>query len=455
MRAPLAAVVCAVIALTGCSATTSDPAVPSSSTASPSLAVSGGTSGDDAGSTGSTGSAAGAINPAMFGITVNTLASSSGSPLSAGSARLWDVGANWRQVEKSPGACSATSANPNCDWSVLDRAVANATAAGMTDLLYVMGDTPQWAATPASAEVAAGDLYGPGSAAHPADNQSYLAFITAVATRYSDTITSFEAWNEANLTTFYRGTPAQLAQLTAEARTALDAVNPSITLVSASTTVWNSGGFINGNWYLKYLAALKPLGMPIDGYAVHLYPQSPAGPTTRAAMISAVRDAVAPYGDLPLWDTEVNYGDTRPGTDARTFSGATAASYVARTYLDSLRLGVARTYWYSYEIDFLGVRMSDQGVPTSAATAFTTVRSWLSGKTWGGCSTTSQGVFRCRVVDTDGTPTSVWYREQGSAVVSLPPGTASICRLTSRTCSPVAPGSTAVVSGIPVLTRGA
>ena len=52
----------------------------------------------------------------------------------------------------------------------------------------------------------------------------------------------------------------------------------------------------------------------------------------------------------------------------------TAATYVARTYLDSATLGIARTYWYGWDLSVLGIDMVDANGITPAGTAFVTVR---------------------------------------------------------------------------------
>lgn len=398
------------------------------------------------------------IAPALFGLTYNTLERRSTLPVGAGALRLWDVGARWDQVEKAPGACSTTPPSASCDWSVLDRVVANARAAGVRDLTYVLGSTPHWARTPATAGQEAIDLYGPGTSSHPANDAYYLNYLQAVATRYSGRITAFEVWNEANITIFYRGTPDKLAALTAKAKQRLRTIGSTARLISASTTVSNSGGFVNDRWYLKYVDALNKRGMPIDAYNVHLYPQTRAGvadgPNTRVAMIATVRSQLARYPSKAIWDTEVNYGDTRPGVPTWTFSGTTAAAFVARTYIDSLRYGIARAFWYSYEIDFLGIRMERNGTPTSAATAYVTVRNWLSGGQWGGCTNVSPLLVRCQIKRSNGVRGSLWFTTAKATHITLPRGSTAVCTLASSHCTASSPGAKIPVGIAPILVLG-
>ena len=68
--------------------------------------------------------------------------------------------------------------------------------------------------------------------------------------------------------------------------------------------------------------------------------------------------------DRPLWDTGGQHGDRRAGLPQVVPDPRTAATYVARTYLDSVRLGIARA---------LLVRL---GLPCWASTSPRLRRDW-------------------------------------------------------------------------------
>ncbi|MDD2819283.1 MAG: hypothetical protein PHN51_10895 [Candidatus Nanopelagicales bacterium] len=110
----------------------------------------------------------------------------------------------------------------------------------------------------------------------------------------------------------------------------------------------------------------------MDAFAIHTYGPSTATPALRAAYVSRARAALrkAHAAIRPLWDTEVNYGTKGPGSHYpdKDIGGTKAAIYVAHTYLDSVRLGVAHTFWYSWSArnDLLGVTMNT-GFPSSTA----------------------------------------------------------------------------------------
>ena len=65
-------------------------------------------------------------------------------------------------------------------------------------------------------------------------------------------------WNEANLKDFYLGTPAQMAQLTKDARSGPDSVDSGAALVAASTTVRAKGPV--GKFGKAYGAAMRKAG---------------------------------------------------------------------------------------------------------------------------------------------------------------------------------------------------
>jgi hypothetical protein len=131
----------------------------------------------------------------------------------------------------------------------------------------------------------------------------------------------------------------------------------------------------------------------------------------------------------PLWDTEVNYGDRRSAATQVVPSPKKAATYVARTYLDSARYGIARTFWYGWDINVLGISMSlPDGSPTRAGLAYTTVEDWMQAGKWRGCAT-SAGVTRCRVGG------SQIVFASGKKTITLPKGLSERCTL-NGTCKP-------------------
>jgi hypothetical protein len=305
-----------------------------------------------------------------------------------GAVRLWDAKVTWREIEV---------ADNKYKWGALDAAVDNARRAGAREVLYTLGSTPRWAAKDRDSNLA---LYGPGSNSHPRSNKLYLDYLRAVAKRYKGRITAYQVWNEANLRDFYLGTPAQMATLTKQSREVLRKVDRKAKLVAASTTVRAKGPV--GRWGKAYGKAMRKVNWPVHAVSAHFYPPATAGPGARASYIKVMKRYYKRWGAgrKPLWDTEMNYGDTRWYMKVkRRYTGATAQAYVARTYLDSMRYGVSRVFWYGWDHHVLGTDMTTRngsGAITAAGSAFITIRQWLSGARWYGC-TTKRKVTTCTI----------------------------------------------------------
>lgn len=306
-------------------------------------------------------------------------------PPSAPWNRLWDMQVAWRDINPAPGVF---------DWSILDRRIAQVESWGARPLL-VLGLTPQWAA----ADPNAGDpRWGAGSASPP-DIGSWMNYVGAVAERYGDRIGAYEIWNEANLKTFWTGTPEQMAVLTKLARDQIKAITPNATVLAPSvTTRLSSGGRFSAALLFELQVGGWGRNEAFDAWAIHTYPAGNAGvsfdgscnadpesgetpqdcingasPKLAAqqrvndvrrwqqAIVGAV-GADSPVLDKPIWDTEINYGlagpGIIPGVDWSEDQGRALINY---TLADSAALGISNTFWYQFTAtpyDLLGVQMT-------------------------------------------------------------------------------------------------
>ena len=118
-----------------------------------------------------------------------------------GALRMWDNGTAWSQIEIAKGEFK---------WGNIDGLIENTASKGMTDIMMVLGTTPEWAAK----EINDSDYPQPGAASAPANMADWDDWVTAVVDRYSDSFTSYQIWNEANLKDFFNGTPAEMADMT-------------------------------------------------------------------------------------------------------------------------------------------------------------------------------------------------------------------------------------------------
>ena len=79
----------------------------------------------------------------------------------------------------------------------------------------------------------------------------------------------------------------------------------------------------------------------------------------------------------------MNYGDARKYMKVkRQYTGATAATYVARTYIDSMRYGVYRVFWYGWDINVLGTDMTSRARQPDRpeGKAFLEIQDWMVGQ---------------------------------------------------------------------------
>ncbi len=329
------------------------------------------------------------IDPGSFGLHIQAIGGAVPT-IEANAVRLWDSGTRWDQVEAKRG---------KFQWATLDAAVKNAEAAGAKEILYVLGSTPKWAASTFSSV----DLYGPGTASFPKKSKYYLNYAKAVAKRYKGRITSYQIWNEANTRSFYNGGTydgwIKLASLTKRASKAIRGIDSKAKIVAASSTVIPTSKFQTESFFFRYLREVKRQNAKVDAISVHLYPVNPRqGPDARVASINAVRQVMRRVGlQKPLWDTEVNYGDRRNPAAQVVPKPKKAAAYVSRTFIDSARYGIARTFWYGWDINVLGISMTNpDGTTTKAGKAFLTTRDWLTSGSWKGCKS-SGAVTTCTV----------------------------------------------------------
>ena len=378
-----------------------------------------------------------AIKPNLVGMHIEGVEGGAWASAPFGALRLWDNGTAWSQIELEPGVFK---------WDNLDGAVDNATSKGMTDILMVLGTTPKWNAKKLNKD----DYPQPGAASAPKDLKAWDSWVTAVATRYQGRITAYQIWNEANLKNFYNGTPEELAELTKRAYDIIKKIDPSATVVAASPSTRLTQSF--QKFYPAYLQALGAKGWPVDVFAIHTYPNSKGDPAARGDLIKAAQDAISAAGapaDKPLWDTELNYGLAGPGTEfpKQDITGARAAGWVVRTYIDDLRYSVQRSYWYIWTPKPYGL-LGIQAYPGSdAEQGFFALENWVVGQTFDGCEEQGNAVI-CSF-SAQGAKSVVAWAESGEATYKAPEGAQMTCDPVAN-CQEITPGAEVTLTEIPI-----
>ncbi len=379
----------------------------------------------------------------LFGVHYHSVSS---APVNfrVGAIRLWDTGVSWTDLQPTPEAIN---------WAPLDAAVANAEAGGAREIQYAFGHTPLWAAKYP-------DLPGPigdGSSSVPARLDYFLDFARAVAERYEGRITSYDMWNEGSLRIYFKGTSKDLARMTIKGSRVIKRADPAAKVLAPSITY---GVFDRRPKFWKDFAKrLKRAKWPIDAVNVHPYSKKPNYLKRRASIIRKTKRFYRKLGFKgPVWDTEVNYGDRRGLNDTWlqiVYTGEEAAGMLARTYVDSMRTGVRRVFWYGWDSHVLGIDTIDPvtGQITAAGVAFHTVQDWMVGKRWYGCKKRKK-VRRCRLRGPDGARTSIIYATSKTRTFTIPKRVTAVQELDGELI-PVERGQRIRVGAAPVLLVGA
>jgi hypothetical protein len=377
-------------------------------------------------------STGGPIDDTAFGMHIPTISQGEQTTVNDGTVRLWDSGVAWGQVNQAKGKYW---------WNGLDAAIANANAQNL-QILYVLGSTPKWAAT----NKKQGTYPNKGAASMPKSMKYWKNWVTAVVKRYGASIDAYQIWNEANLQTFWQGTPKQMAQLTQQAYKIIRKYDPTAKVVAASTTMRLQSAY--KKFFPKYLKELKKVKWPIDVVSVHLYPAASGTPASRVQYIKQAQKDMKKGkvpANRPLWDTEINYGIAGPGKSLPrvVIDGPTASAYVAATYLDDMLYGVQRAYWYYWynNSNLVGIQMFNG---TYGALGYETVRNWMSGSFYS-CTEGTPNV--CQMGD-NVNPKVVAWADSGSGTFTVPASATVMCDATN-VCVPVAPGSQVTIGSMP------
>lgn len=384
------------------------------------------------------------IDRDLFGMHVFNVEDGVWPTVPIGSLRLWDTETTWSVIEP---------AQNQYQWGKLDTAIATAEKNGLNDILYVLAGTPSWATDDPASGGAAGVL--PGAAGMPRNLADWDDFVTAVVTRYKGRISAYQIWNEANLTTFSTGSATEMAALTKRAYDIIKRIDPSATVVAPSvgTRLGSKGSTLSKKlikFYGAYLRQLKKDNWPVDVWAAHTYPASLGTPVDRALLVKGYQRLLTSNGApaKPIWDTENNFGLAGPGPQNpdQDITNGRAYTWTALTYLDALRLGISRVYWYAWgpENDLVGIQMNT-GSP--AADAYATLQEWIVGATYGGCTGGTKGKPVSCTFTKDGEQTKVVWSEKGSKKFTTK-GFSEVCSL-NGTCTPI--NGTSVKVSDPVL----
>jgi hypothetical protein len=274
------------------------------------------------------------------------------------------------------------------DFSLLDQYVALAQQNNV-QIIYVLGNTPQWAATDPQSP---SNEVLPGASSTLKDVQDWADFVQKVATRYKGKIVGYEVWNEADLTGYWIGSVTDMLQLAKIAYSSIKQIDPAATVLAPSLVAGNGR-----EWLQQYLAAGGD--QFTDAIAYHLYTTSLAPEDAVPFMQSVL--AIAKQYNLPVWDTEVGFGPWG------TMSDAEGAAYLARTFILHAANGVTHTMWYAWDDRGPWVHLylvqPDLTTPTLAGHAFGVVTKWLQDASVSCHNDQIDFSWQCTLTGSDGT----------------------------------------------------
>jgi len=378
--------------------------------------------------------AAAPVTPQFFGVHDHDPLSWPDAPV--GSLRAWDSGVTWRLIETSPGSF---------DFSLLDATVEKAEANG-SDVLLVLGQTPEFHATDPASE----SFYGAG-ASSPPRLAAWKRYVREVAERYAGRPVVLQVWNEANVAGFWSGTPAQMARLTKAAYDVLATVLPRPTLVAPAlvTRLIGQRAWIDDFWAQQVDGA--QVADFVDVVSLQLYPEADGTPESSMELLAAIRVVLARHGvTKPIWNTEVNYGLT--GLPVSPTATKQQIANVARTYLLNAANRVERVYWYGWDqqqiVDTL-TTYADGVTVTPAGRAFRTVQRWMEGATVQSCGADALGTYLCTLTY-DGGVRRVYWNPSVEASVELPSGSTRLQRLAGDAHA-IPTTSNLEVDGVPLM----
>lgn len=398
------------------------------------------------------------ISPVAFGM--HYLSTSHAFNVTFASARLWDMGVTWKDLQPDAPTFTAGLAGVTPDSSTdgfnqtavgnLDRIVR--TYAGHVDPMITLGMTPSWAANISGCNTVdnSGRDWGTQTCA-PVDNYAdsnghsfgdpWYNYVSYLATRYDGhhadangsalpKVTNFELWNEPNLRNGWNGSIAKLASMQQVAYGILHSHGQK--LVSPSIPFTVGGAY---TWLNSFLHATGGKSYDITG--LHLYPSDAAakggyGPewSMNTALVGA-RKVLYNNGvsGRQIWDTETNVG--RVPAHTTIGGGSAGAAAVARTFILATENKIARTFWYAAdEHSWGGVWLENTSYTalTTAGWGYQSTRARLVGKAPLGCSRTTVGTnkwkYTCKFGTTTGHKTllAIWTTG-GSYTLKAPAGT--------------------------------
>lgn len=340
--------------------------------------------------------------------------------------RIWDSWplVSWDVIHTGPG---------RFNWAPLDALVADSERRGV-DLIYTFGYVPRWASTNPTGDcngATAGSCYAPTTAA-------WNEFVRAATARYQGRIKYWEIWNEPDAGNFWKGSHAQMAEMTRQAYPIIK--NTGGIVLSPAPQGMNAH-----RWLDLHFAATGTAYADIVAFHAYLH----GAPETLKTLVDNIRAVQAKYGisAKPLWDTEHSWGDVSwpMGADEDQQS-----AWLARFLAMSYTVGIDRTIWYGWEHFDWGTLFDRRAKRiTKAGVAYDEVYKWMIGSHFAPCTATGS-VYQCRITRENGYEAIMLWNSSATSAFTIPNGYTRL-RTIEATARSVAAGEQITLGMKPIL----
>ncbi len=340
------------------------------------------------------------IKRTFWGLHANEWEAPLAPTIRTGSANLTTSRTYWRDIEVAPGVF---------DFSRLDVQVAGAERLRARPMI-VLGHTPSFYSDRPNAV----DYYS-----HVPPTKRWKRFVRKLATRYGDRL-DYQIWPEPNISQNWKGTPQELARLTAVAARIIHDVAPRAKVVGPAMTLRLKGQRQRMLKYYRSSVGGERVHTYLDAIAIDPFPMIDGRPEHSYALMQEARSLLRGIGvrGVPFWNNEINYGVAGAGnTSEYTLGLAKQQAYVIRTYALSAGAKMKRTYWLGwFTTDTMAVDLAepdhdltDGGDDLAPAQGLRTVQQWMDGTKFRGCERNRKGVWSCTMTTRREVRTMYWH----------------------------------------------
>ncbi|MBN1923007.1 MAG: hypothetical protein JW892_17295 [Anaerolineae bacterium] len=191
----------------------------------------------------------------------------------------------------------------------------------------------------------------------------WAVYVTQVVEHFNGQVSTWEIWNEPDLTSYWLGTPQDYVQLLKVGYLAAKEANPSATILFGGLAYWGNPAFYRQ--VLNLLAADPEAAAHnyyFDVMSLHLYSNVYQAHDIAAEVTAAMQATVGPH---PLWLTETGvplWNEDEPPTDPNipwpppyTATANEAAAYMIEAYANARAAGVERFFVFRLHDDHAGM----------------------------------------------------------------------------------------------------